>query len=310
MNIKQYSVALGPLLLYAIFPLTFSFGKAATLQSSASLFVALRMVFSGVCLLSIAIFYNQFRWPDKNDLPLFLGASLLGIYGTYLPEFWAIKYLTVAKSTFLFVLAPFFTALFSYIKGIETFSYKKVLGLFIGLIGFLPLIIFSCDQELAPAFFYFNLPELATIFAVGSYAYSWIFVKELVYKKNYSAPLVHGFSMLFSGILACITALILKDFGIITQLPLSFFTNVFYASCIGMFCYWLYAILLAYFSPTYLSFFGLIEPFFAALYGWIFFAETISWHFLIGSIIVTSGLYLYYQEELQAPSLTLKREEI
>ena len=64
-------------------------------------------------------------------------------------------------------------------------------------------------------------------------------------------------------------------------------------------CHNLYAGLLKKYSATFMSFTSFLRPLFAALYGWAFFQEKISWHFYTSAIIVFIGLYIFYQDELR-----------
>lgn len=122
MNLKQFGVA--PLiLLYMVFPLSFSVSKMAMMYATPTAFIALRMISTGLFLLVCFMFQHKGRYTFIfDDVHLFFKASLFGIYLTYVPELWALQYLSVAKSAFLFVLAPFFTALFSYLYEKESFS--------------------------------------------------------------------------------------------------------------------------------------------------------------------------------------------
>jgi drug/metabolite transporter (DMT)-like permease len=67
-------------------------------------------------------------------------------------------------------------------------------------------------------------------------------------------------------------------------------------------CHNIYANLLKKYSATFMSFTSFLSPLFAALYGWAFFQETISWHFYLSILIVLVGLYIFYQDELKNKS--------
>lgn len=306
MDLKRFGVA--PLiLLYMVFPLTFSISKMALNYTPATSFVGIRMIATGLAFLMGYAFQHKGRFTiTLKDASLFLQAALFGVYLTYIPDLWALKYLSVAKSAFLFVLAPFFTAFFSYVYEKESFSYKKIIGLFIGLIGFIPVLVVTSDQkENLKTFFSLDLPEVATILCVACYAYSWIPIKKLMNEKSYSPWLINGIMMLGGGLGAAFTAFFCDGWyrgvhPITNWYALSIY--VFLILCIGVFCYILYTYLLKSFSTTLVSFFCFTEPFFAALYGWFFLGETVSWVFFISIFIVSIGLYIFYQEELKSVS--------
>jgi len=69
---------------------------------------------------------------------------------------------------------------------------------------------------------------------------------------------------------------------------------VLIANIIG---YNLYGYLLSRYSATFLSFAGFMTPLFAALLGWIFLSEPVSWHFFATMIFVVFGLYLFHERK-------------
>ena len=303
MNLKKFGIA--PLIfLYMVFPLTFSLSKMAMMYSPPTAFIALRMICTGLILL--ICFLMQHKGPytfELNDARLFFKAGLFGIYLTYVPELWALQYLSVAKSAFLFVLAPFFTALFAHIYEKESFSRKKIIGLIIGLIGFIPMLIATTGQEENfKSFFSLNLPEVITILSVACYAYSWIPIKQLTNEKKYSPWFINGIAMLGGGLAAAATSFFCDGWykGVcpITNWK-ALFWYILLVLFVGIFCYILYTYLLKSFSTTLVSFFCFTEPFFAAIYGWFFLGEVVSFWFFISIFIVSIGLYIFYQEELQ-----------
>lgn len=157
------------------------------------------------------------------------------------------------------------------------------------------------QEETFKSFLNINLPEIVTILSVACYAYSWIPIKELINKKKYSPWLINGIAMLVGGLGAAVTSLFCDGWysgasPITDWYALSW--HLFFMISIGVFCYILYAYLLKSFSTTLVSFFCFTEPFFAALYGWYFLGETVSYLFFISIFIVSIGLYIFYQSEL------------
>ncbi|MFT6765333.1 MAG: drug/metabolite transporter (DMT)-like permease, partial [Alteromonas naphthalenivorans] len=207
MNLKKFGV-IPLIILYMVFPLSFSLSKMGMLYAPSTTFIALRMVLSGLFFLVCFAIQHKGRFTlTFVDYRLFFKASFFGIYLTYVPELWALQYLSVAKSAFLFVLAPFFTALFTHIYEKEIFSNKKIIGLMIGLVGFIPILIATTStEETFKSFSFLNLPEIITILSVACYAYSWIPIKQLMNDKKYSPWLINGVAMLGGGIGATVTA--------------------------------------------------------------------------------------------------------
>lgn len=302
MNLKRYGIA-PVLFLHAIFPLIFSIGKMGMLYAPFCFFIALRALSCGLFSMGVyLIAVKDKKAIEKKDRVFLFLAGLFGIYLTFIPEFWALQYLSVGKVAFIFVLAPFFTALFSRLHGLETFSYKKLLGLIIGFIGFVPILMSKGAGEVGfKSFFSFDLPEIALIFAVGCYAYSWVIIKRLTKQSNYSPWFVSGFSMLEGGFAALLTSFFYDGWytGISPVTEWGYLLwYVFLLMGVAITVFVLYIYLLREYSATLISFFGFTRSFFGAFYGWLFLGEIVPWVFYPSILVVSVGLYLFYQEEL------------
>ena len=114
---------------------------------SIFIFIALRALSCGlVSLLVYTFFITHKKILHTKDLSLFIQAGLFGIYLTFIPEFWALQYLYGWKSSLSFVLAPFYSTVCTY-YGVRSFFMAKIIGLIIGLIGFMPVLISKSGAE-------------------------------------------------------------------------------------------------------------------------------------------------------------------
>lgn len=302
MNLKKYGIA-PVLFLHAIFPLIFSIGKVGMQYAPFSFFIALRALSCGLFSMGVYFLTAKNKKPiEPKDRIFLLMAGLFGIYLTFIPEFWALQYLSVGKVAFIFVLAPFFTALFSRLHGLEIFTYKKLIGLAIGFIGFLPVLMTKGAGEVGlKSLISFELPEVALIFAVACYAYSWVIIKRLTIQSDYSPWFVSGFTMIEGGLAALVTSFFYDGWytGVspVTEWgPLLWY--VFLLMSVAITCFVLYIYLLKEYSATLVSFFGFTRSFFGAFYGWLFLGEVVPLVFYPSVLVVSFGLYLFYQEEL------------
>ena len=50
-------------------------------------------------------------------------------------------------------------------------------------------------------------------------------------------------------------------------------------------------------SVALLALTDVVEPLFVTGYGWLFFGESITWHYSLSMVLALSGLYLFYQAE-------------
>ena len=218
-----------------------------------------------------------------------------------------------AKTMFLFNLAPFATALFSYFLLNERMSRKQWIGLFIGFIGFIPILMTSSSAEKsAGEAFLISWPEIAVLASVVSQSYTWILIRILMREASYSSTMINGLSMFIGGIGALLTAPFFEGIYPVTN-TMEFLVLLILVTVIGsIVCQNLYAYLLTIYTATMLSFAGFVSPFFAAFYGWLWLNETTTWQFYASSIIVFIGLWLFYQDELKyiQRSDTIKVSEV
>lgn len=292
------------LLLYIIYPLQGSISKVALHLGPATTFVGcFLLVLSGFMWSMHFLTKAPTRKLELWDGVLLAQGMFFGLYIRYLACFWALQYLKIGKVYFLFLLAPFFTAFFSKVCGTEVLSRKKLLSLVIGIVGFIPVILIEGSGEVGfESFYALNLPELVLIAGIAGYAYNWVIVKRLLVERHHSLWRVNGITMLGASIAILTTAFFhdgwYKGLFPITQLS-SFIGYILLVACVAAFCFTLHSLLLKKFSATLVAFFCLIEPFVASIYGYVLLGEPISWVLVPSLGVVSIGLYIFYQDELQ-----------
>lgn len=312
------------LILYMLLASTFTLGKAALDYAAPIFFIGLRMSIAGIVLLGYLYFFNRKSWKfSLKDIRSFVYITLFHIYLSYTLEFWALQYVASAKACFLYNLSPFITVLFSYFMFSEKMTRRKWLGLTIGFLGFLPVLIADAPAENSVgSFFFLSLPELCLLASAICAVVGWVTMKQLVSEKQYSPIMINGIGMFFGGIAALATSFLLEGKPALKFPPgctkcfigSAFLSKEFlYSYAGGIFMlgiytvililianiifYNLYGFLLKKYSATFMSFVGFTCPLFAALFGWLFRGEAVSWPFFISVFIVFWGLYLFYNEE-------------
>ena len=295
------------ILLYALFALVFTIGKAGLEFCQPLFLVGSRMCLAGILLIAYQFFFQkqsliQFFRSNRDVYWKVLRLAIFNIYLTNVFEFWGLKYLTSYKTCFIYSLSPFFSALFSYLFLSERISLRKWSGLLIGSIGFLPILLNETPEEMQTGqLFYFSWAEIAVAGAALSSVYGWVLLRQLV-KESGSSPLtVNGLSMAIGGLFALGHSLCIEQWN-----PIPITATAPFLECTlvlivisNLICYNLYGYLLKKYSATFLSFAGFITPLFSALFGWYYLAESIAWPFYLSALIVFSGLYIFYQEELR-----------
>lgn len=289
------------IVMYALFASTFATGKILLEYVTPIFLVGIRMVPAGLILVGYQIWQHQ-RLPkfSRQELWLFAQLVFLGMYAAYGFRFWGLKYLASSKTALLYNISPFVTSLYSYLWFKEKMTLKQWIGLVIGFLGMIPILISTSgsEQQLGE-FLYISWPELSVLLAAALQSYGWVAVRRLVRDHEHSPTMVNGISMLFGGLLALLTAPFVETIKPIDDMPifLGWLTYVIVVS--NIICSSLYGYLLKHYSATFVSFAGFILPIFAALYGWGFMHETITWHFYASCTIVFIGLFLFHQDELK-----------
>lgn len=289
------------LALYALFASVFTFAKLALQVTEPLFLIGTRMTAAGLLMLLFLYFFrkNQLK-IQKKDWTAFLLLGFLNIYLTNALEFWGLKYLTSFKTCFIYSLSPFASALLSWMAFSERMTMKKWMGLILGFVGFFPIFIYQTEAEaISGSWLSFSIAELAVVGAALSSVVGWILLKGLVFDKGYSPLLANGVAMLFGGTLALAHSSLIEPWDPVpVSDPLLFLTFAGILLVVSnLMAYNLYGVLLKRFSATFMSFAGFLTPLFAALFGWLI-GESISLPFWISSLVVFSGLFLFYQEEL------------
>lgn len=288
-------------ILYALWAASISSSKILLSYSSPIFLTGIRMVVAGLLLLGYQYFYarHHFRF-HKEHTYLYAQIIVFGILISYFLRFWALEYITATKLLFLYNLAPFMSALHSYFFLGERMTTRKWTGMAIGFIGLLPILINSSAQEQALGNFCFiSWPEIAVVLSVVTNSYSWIIMRKLVRDEQYSPMMINGICMTLGGFIALLIALPLEWPCPVTNVWAFIGWLAFIIVISNIVSHNLYGYLLRDYTATFLSFAGFMSPLFAGLYGWLFFNETITWHFYASSIIVFIGLFLFYKDEIQ-----------
>lgn len=289
------------ILLQALFATSFPMGKYLLTFASPLFLSGIRMLIAGGILLIYQYFLPRAEFKIKRKhFWIFAQIIVLGMYATYGLRLYALEVLPIWKVSFFYNLSPFLSALYAYLLFKERLSVKQWIGLSIGFIGMMPMLLSRSPQEATLGeFFYISIYELFLIISVSLHCYSWLLIQKLVRHKNYDTSIVNGICMASGGLLSLITSYLIEGPAPVYD-PASFCKGIIVTIFISnILCHNIYASLLKKYSATFMSFTSFLSPLFAALYGWAFFQETISWHFYLSIGIVLLGLYVFYQDELK-----------
>lgn len=292
------------ILLYALFASLFTLQKDSLSYCEPFFMVGSRMLCAGLVLVIYLALRDskslrKVRWQHLGGIFLL---ALSQIYLTNICEIWAIKHMVSSKACLLYSLSPFISALVAFTVLKETLSRKKMVGMFIGFLGLMPIIFAQTNQEISSGtFLIFTLAELAMVGAVFFSVYGWILLKKVMQDYEYSPLMANGLSMTLGGVFALTHSYLVGENW--APLPISsvqpFVINTIIMCLISnLICYNLYGYLLKRFSATFMSFAGLITPLFASIFGFVWLNEVITWHYLLSMVLFSIGLLIFYREEM------------
>ncbi len=284
------------LVLYAIVAVTFTIGKILLSFLPPIFLIGLRMVVAGTIILGVQFFLGRKILIAKKDLLFFIFLSVIHIFIPYTTEFIALENITPSCAALMYNLTPCLTALFSYLLFGQYMTPKKWSGFAICLIGvwyMLPRDSFMCYTDLNGSFF-------LLLVSVVSSSLGWILFKKLL-QRGYTAFQVNGFAMIMGGTQALVFAHYFEK----SPMPFWYQNIYFWVMFFGIILfanfifYNLYGYFLHKYSATLLAFVGFLTPLFTALYDFLFLGISVSSDFYIATMIVSYGIYIFYQEELR-----------
>ncbi|MEI8365435.1 MAG: DMT family transporter [Parachlamydiaceae bacterium] len=294
------------LILYALFASVFTIGKTGLEYAQPLFLVGSRMLFAGVIMLAYTFFFRRKEFAIKKEhVWKIVCLALFNIYLTNAFEFWGLKYLTSFKTCFIYSLSPFVSALLSYWMFKDKMSIKKVCGLIIGFLGFLPILLNETStEEQTGHIFFLSWAEMAVIAAACSAVYGWVLLKQLVQENGYSPWMMNGLSMTLGGGMALVHSLMVESWDPlpVTEMQPFLECTLLLVVISNFICYNVYGYLLRRYSATFVSFAGFVTPLFTALFGWYYLGETVTAPFYVSAAIVFVGLFMFYQEELKQSS--------
>lgn len=303
------------ILLYALFASLFSLSKATLGYTEPFFLIGSRMLFAGLLLLAHQFIFNRQAFQIKvHHIKFLVLLAFLNIYLTNVSEIWGIQHMVSAKACLIYSLSPFLAALVAYFVLRETLSLKKWVGLSIGFVGLIPIFMTQTQTEkMAGDLPFISMAEIALLIAVFCSVYGWTLLKKIISEFKYTPVMANGLSMTLGGTLALLHSYFAGESW--NPIPVSdmgpFIQNTLIMCLISnIICYNLYGYLLKRYTATFMSFAGLVTPFFASLFGWYFLGETITWHFFASIALFSVGLSIFYQEELRKEKVFVKPEEV
>lgn len=274
-------------------------GRSALEYSAPFFYIGSRMILAGLLLLFFCYSTLESMHIKRNDLFLLVQIMIFQLYLAYLCDIYAISQLTAAQASILYTLAPFIAALFSYFIFNEYMTMRKMVGMFIGFMGIVCMALVGSSMQETTSLC--SLVGLILLFGVACNTYGYILMRILVKKRAYHPLLITAFAMFGAGLCTLVTSFFVESPLLLETNNKAHFAGILLSVviCGNIIAYGLNSFLLRRYTTTFISFAGFLYPLFAALFGWLFFAETVSTAFFITIFLVIVGLYIFYYEELR-----------
>lgn len=293
-------------LLYAVFSAMTFINSSLMASNPYPFFVGMLRAFgsSAILLGYCQLFYSG--WLSKFSLPK-RGWRMLLTYGVLIHGFvmcgfsYSMQYADPVTVCFIVASGPFLTAIIQYFRGEEALTSKKLIGLFIGVMGLLPILMSSshdCTALKDPSLEWWG--NLISLLSMLMFSYGWIVLKQFLKEFSYPIEIINGISMLIGGFVSFLLVLLVHGFSLFSlsfSADFPILMSAFLAS--SLLTYMLYVYLLERYSPTFVSFAGFLEPAFGMFYGSIIMGCVVTNNSIIALLFLLSGLYAFYREELK-----------
>jgi drug/metabolite transporter (DMT)-like permease len=298
-------------LLYCLFASTIVLSKVALQSMSPLVLVSLRFLIAGAIL--YAYLFVTRKKPlftiKKGDLFDFFQVGSFLYLITFVFDNWSLQFISSAESCLMYNLSPFITAIIAYFVWSKRITPLQCFALCVGFLAFVPMLVGQLfDTSITNQSMVF-IAEAVLLIAIIANANGWIMFDRLL-QKGYDVITINCITMLGSGVAAGVLTVVLHSVGYTQKLVLhdallavSTVTGTVWGDFLlliiiaHVICYNLYGYLLRTYSATFLSFAGFTTPLFTAFLGYIFLQERVDQTFFVTVLLVTVGLYLFYQDE-------------
>lgn len=285
---------------YAVMAGVFTFGKQVVLYVEPFFISVLRLPLAGLIFILYEYFYNRKQCYISKKIAPFLITYGIAITGMDSCRFIALQTLPAANAALIASLAPFFAALFSYLFLDEKITSKKIIALSIGFCAILPVILsHAASPSIGCSLEILIIAYSAAFVSMLGFVLSGLFIKLITRRFQYSMLMLAGTGMVIGGLLSLLLSLRYESWN-----PLPFIDMykgmpyiIYLFVTHNLIAYPLFTYLLKIFPLTLVAFAQLLTPLFTALFRWAMFGETITFSFVLSFVILSSALFVFYQEE-------------
>lgn len=225
---------------------------------------------------------------DMEDFPRIIAAAFFGVALNMLAFFKGLSLTSPISASVIMVTTPIIVLIFSAIIIKERMQKRKVLGIFLGLVGTAFLILYGKSVGSATNA---NLGNFLVFINAASYGYYLIIVKKLMDKYNAFTFVkwiyLFGFIMVLPFGWSQFESV---DWAI---MPIDIYWKIAFVVIFStFFTYLLNLLSMRELKPTTVAVFIYLQPLFATIFAISLGKDELSWVKIISAILIFGGVYL------------------
>jgi len=294
--LKDFKLTLAILTVAVVWGTTFLSIRVAVETIPAWFVAGIRQFLAAVIMLFILLYRKQFQWIGWKNLGYqLIFSSLMLIMANGLTTV-AEETLTSSLTSLISATSPIVVFLGSVAIGLQKFTVRAMLGLFMCFGGIL-FIFWDGINDLANPDYRFGI--LLLLFAIAGWASGTIFTKKMnIQSKNISLNLFYQFA--FAGIIQIIFALLFSENYNFENWSVKSISAMLYLSLFGsVAAFFAYHYALTKVSPVQVSILAYINTIISIFLSWLILNEEISAKFIIAAILIILGVFVInYNKEM------------
>lgn len=294
--LKDFKLTIAILTVAVVWGTTFLSIRVAVETIPAWFVAGIRQFLAAVIMLFILLYRKQFQWIGWKNLGYqLIFSSLMLIMANGLTTV-AEETLTSSLTSLISATSPIVVFLGSVAIGLQKFTVRAMLGLFMCFGGIL-FIFWDGINDLANPDYRFGI--LLLLFAIAGWASGTIFTKKMnIQSKNISLNLFYQFA--FAGIIQIIFALLFSENYNFENWSVKSISAMLYLSLFGsVAAFFAYHYALTKVSPVQVSILAYINTIISIFLSWLILNEEISAKFIIAAILIILGVFVInYNREM------------
>lgn len=258
-------------------------------------FILLRVFGACVLFWLIGVFLKKEKIEVK-DYPRLMLAAVFGIALNQLSFFKGLNMTTPINASVIMVCSPIIVLIFSSILLNEKATKKKLLGIFIGLLGAVFLIVFGKDTGLASNA---SMGNLLVFVNASSYALYLILIKNLT--KKYHAITLAKWLYLLGLIMVVPFGFSELSMVAWNSMPVPILMRVGFIIVFTSFMTYMFNLFaIKELKPTTLSIFIYLQPVIASSYALLVGSDSLNFIKIAATVLIFIGVYLVTRKPKEA----------